>query len=289
MVARVLAAVGVGVAVLLLWRLTYIVNEGEVALRTRFGHIEGAQYSPGLHLKSPWDEVHVLDRRIVTRAYPGENFLTRDQKSLSVDFYVKWQLLNAERFFQATGGDEDMAGQRLADIIRDRLKSAVAGQPLTTVIAASRGTLSDAGYHDIGAAALELGVQLIDVQLQRVDLTDDVASAAEYPTLPRESPLDLIALALHLEAPRAPQRVVGGLQGAALSGSRGNFDDSRGTTGLLQVVGADRADLLANGLRGTLAHQIRVVATGLHLGLGLLIGDLCIHVLQIAALVSGGK
>ena len=177
MVARVLAAVGVGVAVLLLWRLTYIVNEGEVALRTRFGHIEGAQYSPGLHLKSPWDEVHVLDRRIVTRAYPGENFLTRDQKSLSVDFYVKWQLLNAERFFQATGGDEDMAGQRLADIIRDRLKSAVAGQPLTTVIAASRGTLSDAGYHDIGAAALELGVQLIDVQLQRVDLTDDVASA----------------------------------------------------------------------------------------------------------------
>jgi membrane protease subunit HflC len=166
MVARVLLALGIVAAVLLLWRTAYILSEGEVALRTRFGHIEGAQYSPGLHLKSPWDEVHVLDRRIVTRAYPGENFLTRDQKSLSVDFYVKWQLR-----------DEDMAGQRLADIIRDRLKSAVAAQPLTSVIAAERGTLSDAGYHDIGAAALELGVQLIDVQLQRIDLTDDVASA----------------------------------------------------------------------------------------------------------------
>ena len=177
MVARVLLALGIVAAVLLLWRTAYILSEGEVALRTRFGHIEGAQYSPGLHLKLPWDEVHVLDRRIVTRAYPGENFLTRDQKSLSVDFYVKWQLLDAERFFQATGGDEDMAGQRLADIIRDRLKSAVAAQPLTSVIAAERGTLSDAGYHDIGAAALELGVQLIDVQLQRIDLTDDVASA----------------------------------------------------------------------------------------------------------------
>jgi len=177
MVVRVLLALGIVAAVLLLWRTAYILSEGEVALRTRFGHIEGAQYSPGLHLKSPWDEVHVLDRRIVTRAYPGENFLTRDQKSLSVDFYVKWQLLDAERFFQATGGDEDMAGQRLADIIRDRLKSAVAAQPLTSVIAAERGTLSDAGYHDIGAAALELGVQLIDVQLQRIDLTDDVASA----------------------------------------------------------------------------------------------------------------
>ena len=177
MAARVLLALGVALAALLLWRSAYILSEAEVALRTRFGHIEGAQYSPGLHLKSPWDEVHILDRRIVTRAYPGENFLTRDQKSLSIDFYVKWQLLDAGRFFKATGGDEDTVGLRLADIIRDRLKSAVAAQPLGTVIATARGTLSDAGYRDIGAAAQELGVQLIDVQLQRIDLTDDVANA----------------------------------------------------------------------------------------------------------------
>ncbi|HXL97993.1 MAG TPA: protease modulator HflC [Steroidobacteraceae bacterium] len=177
MAARLLIALGVALATLLLWRSCYIINEGEIALRTRFGQIDGAQYSPGLHLKSPLDEVHILDRRILTRAYPGERFLTRDQKALSVDFYVKWQLLDAARFFQATGADEDMAGLRLADIIRDRLKSAVAGQPLTKVISDPRGTLSDAGFNDIGAAAGELGVQLIDVQLQRIDLTDDVAAA----------------------------------------------------------------------------------------------------------------
>ena len=108
----------------------FIVDEGEVALRTRFGQIEGAQYGPGLHLKSPLDEVHRFDRRVLTRAYPGESFLTRDQKPLNVDFYVKWRLLDAARFYQATGGDEDMAALRLADVVRDRLKSAVAGQPL---------------------------------------------------------------------------------------------------------------------------------------------------------------
>jgi membrane protease subunit HflC len=46
----------------------------------------------------------MFDRRILTRAYPGESFLTGDQKALSVDFYVKWQLLDAARFIQATGG-----------------------------------------------------------------------------------------------------------------------------------------------------------------------------------------
>jgi membrane protease subunit HflC len=177
MVVRVLASLGVALAALLLWRSAFMLSEGETALRTRFGQIEGAQFGTGLHLKSPLDEVHIFDSRILTRAYPGESFLTRDQKALNVDFYVKWRLFDAVRFFQATGGDEDMAALRLADIVRDRLKSAVAGQPLTKVIADARGTLSDAGYDEIGAAARQFGIQLIDVQLQRIDLTDDVATA----------------------------------------------------------------------------------------------------------------
>ena len=175
--ARLLMALGVALLALLLWRSVFVVDESEVALTTRFGQVHGAAYAPGLHLKSPLDEVHVFDRRILTRAYPGESFLTRDQKALSVDFYVKWQLLDAARFMQTSGGDADMAGLRLADIVRDKLKSAVAGQPLSKVIADVRGTLSDAAFNDIAASAREFGVKLIDLQLQRIDLTDDVATA----------------------------------------------------------------------------------------------------------------
>jgi modulator of FtsH protease HflC len=174
---RLLISLGVALLALLLWRSVFIVNEGELALNTRFGRVDGAQYGPGLHFKSPLDEVHVLDRRILTRSYPGESFLTRDQKALSVDFYVKWQLLDAARFMQASNGDADMAGLRLADIVRDKLKSAVAGQPLSKVIADVRGTLSDAAFNDIAASAREFGIKLIDLQLQRIDLTDDVATA----------------------------------------------------------------------------------------------------------------
>jgi membrane protease subunit HflC len=177
MTARLLAALGIALAAALLWRTSFTLNEGEIALRTRFGQIEGAQYGPGLHLKPPLDEVHIFDCRILTRAFPGESFLTRDQKALNIDFYVKWQIVDAARFFKTTGGDEDMAALRLADIVRDRLKSAVASQPLTRVIAAARGTLSEESFKQIGAAASEFGVELIDVELQRIDLTDDVATA----------------------------------------------------------------------------------------------------------------
>jgi membrane protease subunit HflC len=177
MASRLLTALGIALVAVLLWRSVFILNEDEVALRTRFGHIEGVQAQPGLHVKSPLDELHIFDRRILTRAFAGESFLTGDQKALSVDFYVKWQLLDAARMFQVTAGDEDMAGLRLADIVRDRLKSAVASQPLAKVIADPRGTLSTAGFDEIGAAAREFGIRLVDVQLQRIDLTDDVATA----------------------------------------------------------------------------------------------------------------
>jgi membrane protease subunit HflC len=174
---RLLIAAGVAVVVLLLWRSAFMVDQGEVALRTRFDQIAGPQYGPGLHIKSPFDEVHTFDRRILSRAYPGESFLTRDQKALNVDFFVKWRLNDPLRFYQTSGGDEDVAALRLADAVRDHLKASVAALPLSVVTSQPRGTLDEASFNHLQATADALGLDLIDVQLSRVELTDDVASA----------------------------------------------------------------------------------------------------------------
>jgi len=174
---RTITVLAIVIAFVLLWRCAFVVDEGEIALRTRFGQVAGAQCGPGLNFKSPLDEVHLFDRRILSRAYPGENFLTRDQKGLSVDFYVKWKLIDALRFYQTTNGDEEMAAQRLADSVRDKLKGAVASQPLGAVSAGVRGTLSESSFEELQQAAEALGLDLIDVQLQRIELTDDIATA----------------------------------------------------------------------------------------------------------------
>jgi membrane protease subunit HflC len=176
--SRVLTPLLVALVAVLLWRSCFSVDQDEVALRTRFGQIEGQPYAPGLHLKSPLDEVFRFDRRILTRSYPGESFLTRDQKALNVDFYIKWRLLDVRRYFLAThGGDEDIVALRLADSVRDRVKAVVAGAPLVTVSAEPRGSLGNAGFNAVSAAAEQFGVQLIDVELQRVELTEDVANS----------------------------------------------------------------------------------------------------------------
>jgi len=157
-------------------RSVFAVDQADSALRTRFGQVIGGEYGPGLHLKSPLDQVHRFDRRTVTSVYAGETFLTSDQQELSVDFYLKWRLADVREYYQRTAGDEDVAAQRLADLVRGRLKSAVAHESLAMVAQRARGGLSSADFDAMRASAHTLGVELVDLQLQRVDLTDESAS-----------------------------------------------------------------------------------------------------------------
>lgn len=158
-------------------RSLFVVDQTQSALCTRFGRIQPGEYGPGLHFKSPLEQVQRFDRRVITRAYAGENFLTADNKPLNVDFYLKWRLIDARDYYQATGGDEDMASMRLGNVVSGRIKTAIASQPLATVAASARGGLGDAGFQELRAAARELGLDLLDVQLQRVDLTEEAVSA----------------------------------------------------------------------------------------------------------------
>jgi len=177
MYQRIFAALAVLLVVVLGWRSVFAVDEGEAALITRFGQVLPGDYAPGAHLKSPFDEVHKFDRRLMTRAYQGEAFLSQDQKALTIDFYLKWRLVDPARYFQATGGDEDAAASRLADMVRERIKAAVAAEPLAAVITGTK--LTDDTLHagDLRAPSARLGVELVDARLQRVELPDELAKS----------------------------------------------------------------------------------------------------------------
>jgi regulator of protease activity HflC (stomatin/prohibitin superfamily) len=56
------------------------------------------------------DRVVKFDRRVLTRKFDGEQFLTSESQGLTIDYYIKWRILDAEQFYQATsGGDEGRA------------------------------------------------------------------------------------------------------------------------------------------------------------------------------------
>ncbi|MBV8497611.1 MAG: protease modulator HflC [Gammaproteobacteria bacterium] len=154
----------------------FSVNETEFAIRLRFGAITDARYTAGLHLKWPWDVITKFDKRILSESYTGETFLTNDGRGLIVDFYVKWRVKDPSLFYTATGGSEALAGERLSAIVKDGIKGVVAQRTLQQIVSAERAAVTGQMFGQASRNAADLGVDLVDVRVQRIDLPDEVAA-----------------------------------------------------------------------------------------------------------------
>lgn len=168
--------VAAGLALLVVLTSLFVVQENQLAIRTRFGEIVGIDYQPGLHVKLPIDKVVKFERRILSQSYQGETFLTNDNRGLIVDFYIKWRVDDASRYFQATGGREEIAGERLAAIVKDGIKGVVAQRTLEQIVTAERAAVTGDMFERASKAVGDLGVKLVDVRVQRIDLPEDVST-----------------------------------------------------------------------------------------------------------------
>ena len=155
----------------------FTVSEQQLAIRTEFGAIMGAGYEPGLHFKYPWDQVVKFERRITSQqTYQGETFLTNDNRGLIVDFYVKWRVQDPSRYYQATGGRTELAGERLSEIVKDGIKSVVAQRTLSDIVMSDRRKTTGEMLGQAREKATDLGMYLLDVRVQRIDLPEDVST-----------------------------------------------------------------------------------------------------------------
>ncbi len=170
----------IGVLVLL-WLASaamFQVKETELAIKFRLREIVGTDFEPGLHLMIPWiNGVQKFDRRVLTRNYPAEPFLTSEGKFLNVDFYVKWRISDVQQYYLATNGDEEAAAGRLAEIVKDGLKGVIAKRTIQEVVAAERAEFIGDILEVAGQSVGQLGLTLVDVRVKRIDLPDDVSES----------------------------------------------------------------------------------------------------------------
>jgi len=173
---RILYALLALVAVILLVRASvFTVSEGQLAIKSIGGEIVDSNFQPGLHFRIPMvEEVSRFDKRIITQLYRQEPFLTREQEQLKVDFYVKWRINNLRRFYEATGGTEEAANDRLGETIKDSIKTVVTQRTLQQVVTADRGEFTEAMMKNVRPAAEQLGVDLVDVRITKIDLPQQV-------------------------------------------------------------------------------------------------------------------
>lgn len=154
----------------------FVVNEREVAILFQFGAVKRTDFPPGIHMKAPLlQNVRKFDRRVLTLDTEPERYLTSEKKDVSVDYFVKWRIANVTRFYQATNGDEVLAAQRVGPIVRQALGREISERTLQQVVAGERSDLMQEIQTTTNKGAAELGVEVVDVRISRIDLPDEVS------------------------------------------------------------------------------------------------------------------
>ena len=158
---------------------TFTVRETELAIKFRFGEIVRADYGPGLHFMVPMvNNIRKFERRIDTKNYPSEQFLTSEGKILRIDFYIKWRISDVSAYYQATsGGDREIAAGRLGSIVKDGIKGVIARRTIQQVVAAERAEFTGEILKLAEESTKGLGLQLVDVRVKKIDLPEEVSES----------------------------------------------------------------------------------------------------------------
>lgn len=173
-----IGVLAVVLAAVLVMFSAFTVSETEHAIKFQLRRIVKADYEPGLHFKVPFfEQVRKFERRIITQNYPAETFLTSEGKILNVDFYVKWRIRDVAAYYRATGGIEDNASRRLGESVKDSLKSVITKLTIQKIVAAERDQVTGDLFRDVGSDVKQLGAELIDVRVRRIDLPDEVTGS----------------------------------------------------------------------------------------------------------------
>lgn len=156
----------------------YTVKEWERVIVFRLGEITRSDVEPGLHFKIPFiQRVRKFDGRILTMDAEPERYLTSEKKNVIVDSFVKWRINDVAKFYRANQGDERRAETRLAQIIKDGLRSEFAKRTVQEVVSGERSQIMSILTVSANRAVENLGMSIIDVRIKRIDLPTEVSSS----------------------------------------------------------------------------------------------------------------
>lgn len=173
----------IGIAALLIIGMmsVFTVTQTEKAIKFRLGQIVGVDYQPGLHFKWPFvNNVKKFDSRIQTMDTKPERFLTAEKKNVIVDSFVKWRIGDLKKYYTVVGGSVIQANIRLDQIVKDAFRGEFGKRDIKQLVSTDRAEIREILLKKSKMAAASLGLDLVDVQVKRIDLPPDVSSSVYH-------------------------------------------------------------------------------------------------------------
>ena len=152
----------------------YTVHQTERAIVLQLGSPIHGDVPPGLHFKIPFvQNVIYLDARILTYDANPAEALTSDKKTIVLDNYARWRIVDPLRFYQTLRAVRQ-AQARLVDIVYSELRVVVGRYTLEEVVSSKRQEIMTQVVDKANELSKkEYGVEVIDVRIKRTDLPQE--------------------------------------------------------------------------------------------------------------------
>ncbi|MEM4989653.1 protease modulator HflC [Collimonas sp. H4R21] len=175
-------------ALWLVFSTIFVVDQRQYAILFAFGEVKQVINQPGLHFKlpPPFQNVLFLDKRVLTIDPPDtDRFITAEKMNILIDAFVKWRITDPKLYFVSFGGDEKRAQDRMSQIVKAALNDEITKRTVREVISGQRGKVMDSIRQKVQDESKQIGVEIIDVRLKRVDYVDQI-NASVYDRMKSE-------------------------------------------------------------------------------------------------------
>jgi len=149
----------------------FIVDETEQVVILQLGKPVRNITTPGLNIKAPFpfqDKI-VFDDRLLEYDSPPEEILSKDKKTLIVDNYVRWKIVDPLQFLRTVQAIPT-ALSRMDDIVYSELRRELGTHDMVEIITENREQIMEVVTEQSNNATLDYGISVIDVRIRRVDL-----------------------------------------------------------------------------------------------------------------------
>ncbi|MEW6205988.1 MAG: protease modulator HflC [Pseudomonadota bacterium] len=158
----------------------YVVDQRQYAIVFALGQVEEVRQEPGLYFKlpAPFQNVIFLDKRLQTIDTPEpERFITSEKKNLLIDSYIKWRIVDPRLYFVRLSGDSRLAQSRMSQVVKSALNEEITKRTVPQMVSGERTTVMNTVVEKVKDEATEIGVEIVDVRLKRVDLLPEVSES----------------------------------------------------------------------------------------------------------------
>lgn len=169
-VLRLGAIILVAVIAIVTWASLFTVRETQQAVVLRFGAVKNVILEPGLYVKAPFiDVVLPIEKRVLSLNLPPQTVLSADRQNLEVDAFSRYRIRDPLRFYQAVNNITN-AEARLQSFTNSAMRTVLANASFPEIIRTNRVELMQRIQQIVDREAEQLGLEVIDVRLTRVDL-----------------------------------------------------------------------------------------------------------------------